>query len=354
MADSWQERSQILGDVVFFEYVTSKVEASALEVYVWDLDKTYLDTHFETLRGLVRTIREKAFQKRNVPGTGSLVRAITGGRKDPFPIFFITASPPQLEKKIHEKLEIDRIHPYGVFCKDNLKNLTPKRFRRLTQQVGYKLQALMQLRTRLGENVKQILWGDDSESDAIIYSLYSDVCARRLSHEALKDILQSLKVTGSQMQVIFDLQAKVPAHDPVAKIYINLASDTDAEYYAKFGRRVLATFNTFQIAVDLYQEGRLSEEKLVQVAHDMSLNYGFTPEILQNSFQDMLDRKCISQKTFDTLVPLLQQEAILSPKFKPVRKPVDHVLGIEEAYQGLSDQRDPWVPEFVDYLNDFR
>src|SRR5689334_4829368 len=109
----WRRRSEITGDVVFFRYATDDTENAAPEVYVWDLDKTYLDTAFESMRGIINIIMEKAFQKRNIPGTATLVRALRNtwreeheGRTD-FPIYFITASPPQLERKIHQKLNLD-------------------------------------------------------------------------------------------------------------------------------------------------------------------------------------------------------------------------------------------------------
>jgi phosphatidate phosphatase APP1 len=93
----WKKRCQILQDVVFFEYVDASLAKEAPYVFVWDLDKTYLDTHFESVRGLYRTIKEKAFQKKNIPGTRTLVKALTVKEDSFFPIYFVTASPPQME-----------------------------------------------------------------------------------------------------------------------------------------------------------------------------------------------------------------------------------------------------------------
>ena len=53
-----------------------------------------------------------------------------------------------------------------IFFKDNLRNLHPGRWRRLNQQVGYKIQALLQLRSQFANEITQVLWGDDSETDA--------------------------------------------------------------------------------------------------------------------------------------------------------------------------------------------
>src|SRR2546421_559868 len=132
------------GDVVFFDYVKDRRggpngASGGLSgyrddvVFVWDIDKTYLDTQFETFRGLLKTAFEKAFQKRNVPGTASLIRALEAsqGQQSKLPIYFISASPPQMEAKIHQKMKLDRIGPFGIFFKDNLKNLRPRKFKRL-------------------------------------------------------------------------------------------------------------------------------------------------------------------------------------------------------------------------------
>jgi hypothetical protein len=354
MAD-WSTLAELNDDVVFFEYVKAELAKDESVVFVWDLDKTYLDTHFESLTGLYRTIKEKAFQKRNVPGTSSLVRALTSREaENTFPIYFVTASPPQMERRIREKLELDGIKPYGIFCKDNLRNLRPSRFRRLTQQVGFKLQSLMQLRTHLGHDLKQILWGDDSESDAVIYSIYSDICSRRLNEKSIRQILSHFHVRGEQTDVILKLQKDVPELDPVSKIYINLASDTDPDYYAKFGRRTLASFNTFQIALDLHQEGHLTMVQLLMVAEDMVSNYAFTPEELASSFNDLIFRRVLHVKSVAEIQAALQGENLIPRSFRISRAPIS-----EEDYERVRSGSGPrlpetWVPAYIDYLHDFR
>lgn len=365
MAD-WKDRSQILGDVVFFRYAGAQIavnvnvnETSYDEVFVWDLDKTYLDTSWGSLKELWRTAVEKGGQKRNVPGTGSLVRALKssweeerGGR--PFPIYFITASPPQIEQRIAEKLELDTILPLGAFFKDNLKNLKPRRLWRLTQQVGFKLQALLQLRTRLKDDVRQVLWGDDSESDAVIYSLYSDVCARRWTEKELLNILRGLHVVGEQTDTILDLQDRIPPGDPVEKIYINLATDTDSEYYLKFGRRMVPTMNTFQTSLDLLQDGRLTHEHLVRVAQDMVLNFRFTTEELQTSFDNLVRRQLLSMEVVKETLPLLQTQGLFAPDFAPSIEPRPIASQVGKRVYSLAGVHEPWVPDHIDYLNEFR
>lgn len=358
MAD-WKARSQILGDVVFFRYLQQDIEKTFEEVYVWDLDKTYLDTSWGSVRELWRTIIEKAFQKKNVPGTGSLVSALKtsweqerGARL--FPIYFITASPPQMEVRIREKLDYDEILPLGAFFKDNLKNLKPSRMWRLTQQVGFKLQALLQLRTRLKDDVRQILWGDDSESDAIIYSLYSDICARRWPEKELLQILRGLHVIGEQTDTILDLQDRIPEGDPVEKIYINLATDTDPEYYLKFGRRMVPTYNTFQTALDLLQDSRLTHDQVVRVAEDMLMNYGFTREELESSFDNLVRRQVLGADCVKEAVPLFVSRGLFAPDFKTSIEPRAVTEKIGPRVYALEGAHEPWRPERIDYLHEFR
>ena len=358
MAD-WRDRSEIDEDVVFFRYVSAGIEKNIDEVFVWDLDKTYLDTAIDSLSALWATAIERALNKKNIPGTRTLLQVLAQQWTEKkgqtrFPIYFITASPPQMEPRIAEKFSIDGIRPFGCFYKDNLKNLTPKRFWRLTKQVGYKLQALLQLRTKLKENVRQVFWGDDSESDAVIYNLYSDICSRRIGAQDLRTTLKSLSVPAEQIDKILWLQSQVPENDPVEKIYINLAVDTDPDYYLKFGRRTLPTYNTFQVVCDLFQDARLSLEAVYSVAQDMIFNYSYTPEELTRSFDELVRRQVLGEASVLKLTPFLIEKGLCSPNFKPSVPPAKDSIVTEGKVYELEGHFEPWVPPRIDYMHDYR
>lgn len=358
MAD-WKERAEISGDVVFFNYEDPKVFSQFKEVYIWDLDKTYLDTSIDSLGGLFRTIMERAFSKKNIPGTNVLLqrlnRYMTEQKTDAqFPIFFITASPPQMEEKIYEKFTLDGLRPLGCFYKDNLRNLVPKRFWRLRRQIGYKIQALMQLRLTLPEGVRQICWGDDSESDAIIYNLYSDICSRRIGVNDLRHVLEKLLVPSDQIDQILEMQMQIPAVDPVEKIYINLATDTDPDYYLKFGRRTLPTYNTFQVALDLLQDQRLALEDLLAIAQEMIFNYKFTPEELMGSLDELIRRNVLGVSTFEMAKHYFIEKGLMHDDFKPSVEPVREKLVENGKVYELEGVHEPWVQPRVDYLHDYR
>jgi len=358
MAD-WRDNSQITGDVVYFRYVTAGLEQNIDEVFVWDLDKTYLDTAIDSLGALVRTAIERAFNKKNVPGTTTLLQILAQSwqqRKGQsrFPLYFISASPPQMESRIAEKFTIDNIRPFGCFYKDNLRNLTPKRLWRLNKQVGYKIQALLQLRMKLKSDVRQICWGDDSESDAVIYNLYSDICARRIGAQDLRNVLKNLAVTADQIDEILLLQSQIPEQDPVEKIYINLAVDTDPDYYLKFGRRTLPTYNTFQVACDLYQDHRIPVEAVYTVARDMIFNYEFAPEELLRSFDELIRRQVLGDSSVQALIPFFVEKGLFPASYRPSLVPLKETKVQEGRVYELEGHFEPWVPPRVDYLHDYR
>lgn len=355
----WKERSIIVDDVVFFRYVNESLEQSVDEVFVWDLDKTYLDTSIDSIGALLSTAVERALSKKNVPGTNVLLQALSKSwmqakGQSRFPIYFITASPPQIERRIREKFEIDNIRPFGCFYKDNLRNIHPKRWWRLTKQVGYKVQALLQLRLLLKPEVKQVFWGDDSESDAIIYNLYSDICARRLSAAEIRSVLRNFFVLGDQVDRILHLQSQIPEQDPVEKVYINLAADTDPDWYLKFGRRTLPTYNYFQVAIDLFQDQRLPVEAVIAIAQDLVFNYGFTSEELVRAFDELIRRHVLGASSVEKLVPVLTERGIMSAEYKPSFSPPKENRIQEGRVYELEGHFEPWVPPRIDYLHDYR
>ncbi len=355
----WKQRSTTQIDVVYFEYQKNAQIQSSDEVYIWDLDKTYLDTSIDSLSGLFRTIFEKAFTKKNVPGTPSLIRSLARYRKKhldeaDFPLFFVSASPPQMESKVYEKFIIDDIKPIGMFYKDNLRNLAPKRLLFLKKQVGYKIQALMQLRARLSKTVRMICFGDDSESDAIIYNLFSDICARRHTETQLMNLLEDLGVTHAQIDEILMLQSTIPIQDPVEKIYINLATDTDPEYYLKFGRRTFPTYNTFQVALDLVQDQRLSLEELGVIVDVLTQKYKMTNDQLISTFDELIRRRILGLSSYEMLKNYFIEKNMMTYNWMSKAEPLkEKVIDHGHVYE-LDGLFEPWIPSQIDYIHDYR
>ena len=337
-------------DVVSFHYAPKEAARGAKYVFIWDLDKTYLDTHFESFSGLVQIVFEKAFQKRNVPGTAVLVRALFKRDKN-LPLYFISASPPQMQEKIKEKLDIDGITPFGFLSKNNLKNLKPALWSRLTNHIGFKLQALLEIRLLLSEDCQMICWGDDSESDANIYSLFSDLCSHKLTDREARALLCAFKVPDDQIELILELRDQREDFDPLKRVYINLAVDTDPEYYRRYGRRLMAVDSTFDVAVDLFQRGFIDLESVLEICKDLKENYKFKEFKFEDAYTILCRRKRVAQITDEILRPALTEVGILRDCYEMELDLVK--LDKLPLIQDFEDVVRPWVPERIDYLSDY-
>jgi hypothetical protein len=152
-------------------------------VYRWDLDKTYLRTEFDSIRDLLRTAVEPATRKRTVPGASVLLRELRA--TDPAAVFILSGSPEQMRRVLEAKLRLDGIRWDSFTLKPSLDNLMKGRFRVIKDQVSYKLEALLAARVHGERDHGEILFGDDAEADAFIYSLYADLCAGRVDNRQL-------------------------------------------------------------------------------------------------------------------------------------------------------------------------
>lgn len=344
----------IRGDVITFLFETEEKILQYDRIFVWDLDKTYLDTKWETLRGLIRTAFERGNKKKNIPGTKVLVQRMQEHYGDDLPLFFVSASPPQMIKSIYEKLTYDGLKPLGFLSKDNLKNVLPGKFQFLNKQIGYKLQALMELRLRLKKNVKMVCFGDDSESDAVVYSLFSDLCAHRITDREATEILTSMQVLESQIRLILELRDMLDSEDPVERVYINLETDTDPEYYDKFGRRLFAMEDSFQTAVDLFQYDFIKAEDAIEVAKNIVKNYNYySRDQLERSYDNLFRRNRISHYAYEILTPLLKKEKLIYSNFVPSVKAKHLVFPYDPRarFVDLHNIPDPWIADKIDYLD---
>lgn len=266
----------------------------ATVIYRWDLDKTYLKSDFESLRKMMRVPFERAEDKIDEPGVVALIRALKQTARQAGTsafVYFISASPPQIGRAIREKLALDGIDADGIVFKDQLQHLVRGRFRLLREQIGYKLAELLKARAATPPDAVEFLFGDDWESDPVIYSLYADVVAGRLDREALRDLLVRLRIDPTRLIEIEAAARQITPVDAVRRIMINLERRTPPGHFHAFGSRLVPTFNYFQTALILHQEGVLPLPAVVEVGRSLIGRSAYTREQLRNSLDDLV-RRC--------------------------------------------------------------
>ena len=67
-----------------------------MPIFRWDIDKTYLETDFQSLSGLWRAATENASEKISVSGAVPLVKALN--KIDDSQLIFLSGSPKQMRK----------------------------------------------------------------------------------------------------------------------------------------------------------------------------------------------------------------------------------------------------------------
>lgn len=256
----------------------------------WDLDKTYLRTDFDTLRGLVRAAVEPAKAKRAVPGAPALLRALRAAGGNAHRISIISGSPEQMRKVLETKLALDGVEYDEFVLKPNLSNLLRGRFRAIRAQVPYKLPALLASRMEVAAPA-ETLFGDDAESDAIVYSLYADVIAGKVEAVELDEILQIGRAYEDQLERTRLLAGEVPKADVVRRILIHLDRRSPTGNFDRFGPRLVPIYNYFQAALILYGDGQLDASDVLGVAREMLGSTDYTVPSLANSLQDLLRRQ---------------------------------------------------------------
>ena len=270
-------------------------------IFVWDIDKTYLDTHFSSMRGLLRIPFEFAIDKVSVPGATPLLRALRRGpgvRPQVVPLYFVSGSPVQLRRVIERKMTLDGVEFDGITFKDQWGLLRARRPAGIKEQVGYKLRALLlYYRDMPSRHARWMLFGDDVESDAEVFTLFGEVVAGLRGAE-LEQVLEGHGVHPSDREAIFRLLEEIPAgENPVEKIFIHLSRQTPPEKLATDrvvptrsflqAALVLASLEKIQpaaitaVATDLRRRGMVREAELKAQLEDAQLRLGIADGLLQ-------------------------------------------------------------------------
>jgi hypothetical protein len=272
------------------------------------MDKTYIYTEFSGMRAMVRTALEKPEEKRTVPGAAALIRALR--RLDARNrVTFLSGSPKQMQSVLRAKLRLDGIEPDEFILKPNLENLLRGRFRALTEQVGYKLPALLDARRRTPPEMSEVCFGDDAESDALIYSLYADVLAGRVTTAVLTRVLTNTGVYDDDAAHTVGLACALEAGDVVRRIFIHLEGKVAPARFGRFGARVVPIHNYFQAALVLHQDGVLPMAGLTEVLASLERDHGYDSFRVANSVQDARRRGIVSGETTAALAAALRAGA---------------------------------------------
>lgn len=192
-----------------------------------DIDQTFLDTKIESRSGLMQTLFEMPPEKRPLPGMAELMRQVA---KAGMPLHFLSASPHFFRRSFNSLFELHHIPVTGLRLKylqgvfeearrkifetafhindylqagiggavDRSAKFLISSVQSLFDQVGYKLETLLDNRLMQPTGAREVLMGDNTESDHFIFTLYQVLLTGRLRDDQLVDYLYHLKFHGRE------------------------------------------------------------------------------------------------------------------------------------------------------------
>ena len=295
--------------------VTQLDRAASGFAFVSDIDKTYLATQIDSISGLFRAAFENPERKKNVPGFSTLLRALrrgAGAEPQSNPLWFVSASPPQLLPKLIEKMKIDGVNHDGLILKDQWAQIRRGQFRRLREHIGFKLAALLALWSESPPNLKWILFGDDSEADPIVFSLFGEILALNIRGAALNSLLHDMGVhRDDATRIAWFSRRFTQAAFPVRAAFINLETMSNPKYYPRLSPVLRPSENALQMAISLFESLLIRDRAVKTIARELVLNFDMSPRVLGDSLERGADWGLYSTATLDRVWTLLASEGWL-------------------------------------------
>ena len=262
-----------------------------------DMDMTYLLTDFHSAAAVLELLGQEAAEKQALPGMTPLMQSLT---QNGLPLTFISGSPLFFNDVLSSKLRADELPFWGLSLKPigaiaryaltqaQSHGLLPE----LKEQIGYKLALLLSLRSAIPDSTPELLFGDDSEADFVVYALYARAISGQMSETELATALHQLEVSAYWQEEV--LQHFKPLKDrdlaPVIAIFINL-TDTPSAHYELEDWHTPITYGhrgSWPLAIGLSGLHYLDEDQ-VDAIYEALLASGLSEQELASHAQDFLE-----------------------------------------------------------------
>lgn len=257
--------------------------------FICDIDKTYIETKFESAMSMLKIAFEQANEKVTVTGAqvallagrwGDIYSKQTPETNPPRPLHFLSASPPQLRRVIRDKLARDGLDWTSDTFKNQAYNIRMGRLKLLKQHVAYKTATILSHMQVAPEGTAFILIGDNAELDAYIYTGVQLYLENKLSRRGYCDYLTG---GGVDADVLATLEPYLdgPFKDiSVAGILIRRAPGYSFIEASPLTNLVTAFDNYFEVTLHFYAWGLIPTHAIWPICRQLHNEYGFQREEL--------------------------------------------------------------------------
>lgn len=289
----WSFKKSSFGNYDFRKLINTRILDTfddSLEHIVCDIDKTYLETQFESKIQMLKIAFEEAKDKLTVPGASHFLMAMRWGHdkadttKDtlgiPRPIHFISASPPQLRPTLEEKLAADGLDWTSDSFKNQVYNLRMGRIDLLRHHVAYKTATLYSLLLDAKPGSKFVLIGDNAEFDSYIYMGLAFFLEGKFDAE---QYMQYLLAGGIQSDVATDLKKLLFSKKPkssIAGVLIREAPGYESVLHPPITDGIFSFQNYFQTLVLMMNWKLIEVQLLPELIRQYHNECGFSRELI--------------------------------------------------------------------------
>lgn len=245
-----------------------------------DLDKTYLETEFESWIKMAKIPFESPHDKITVPGASEvleLVRWGGGSKAGDGPragLHFVSSSPPQLRLALDGKLTLDRLEWSSDTFKNQTYNLRMGRLDLLRHHIAYKTKAILDIALKLTPESRIVMIGDNAEYDPFIYTGVRLLLEKRFDLDNLRQWLTGAMVELPVIEQVLSNDLRVPDGLRVEGVYIRSVPSYSAQIDSRFDGTWYEFDHWAQVAWSLMKKGIITADVLPQLLRSFHNHHG--------------------------------------------------------------------------------
>ena len=264
---------------------------------ICDIDKTYLETEFESFSKMAKIAFESAAQKITVEGAETVLHACRWSKastqnvdfnsallrdfKPYASLHFVSSSPPQLRGVLEEKLFRDNIDWESDTFKNQIYNLRKIRIDQLRSHIAYKTSAILKILTRAKDGDDFYFIGDNAESDPPIYLGIKAFVEGVLSAAEYTNYLLALGVGEEQIAQISTDFADLPKCS-VKGIFIRLLPQKQVLDFSPFSDVISYFINFYELALYFENRGIIAEDYMSKIVKIFQSRYFLSSKLVES------------------------------------------------------------------------
>jgi hypothetical protein len=290
MSESTSDARYRLDELISTEILIHEPNSS-IQI-ICDIDKTYIETRFESPMAMLKIAFENAEEKQTV--TGAPIALLAGrwgnftsdqSNMQPNSLHFVSASPPQLRKVIRSKLAMDGLDWSSDTFKNQAYNIKARKLRFLKQHAAYKTATILKQMSRSAKDTQFILIGDNAELDAFIYLGVKLFVEKKLSLPAYREYLSFGGVNDEVLPTLEPyLQLKLEDLS-VAGILIRKAPRYELVEAPPLTELVLPFDHFFEVILHFHAWGMVDQSMIWPISRQLHNEYGYTREDIVSALE---------------------------------------------------------------------